>query len=143
MGHITARTRSSFPPPPSGPTYYSEIETEPSQKPAAKSRPRGHRFEAEIEVSEMDDRQRPGLPWPARTRELSRSGIVMVSRRMCYPNRLLLLAVHRIDDRPVPLFSRVVDCEYEADGLYRVEVELLPIPQHGPVAEWALTKSAK
>jgi len=91
----------------------------------------------------MDDRQRPGLPWPARTRELSRSAIVMVSRRMCYPNRLLLLAVHRIDDRPVPLFSRVVDCEYEADGLYRVDVELLPIPPHGPVAEWALSKNAK
>jgi len=115
-----------------------------AQKPAVKTKPRGHRFEADIEVSEMDDRQRPGLPWPARTRELSRSAIVMVSRRMCYPNRLLLLAVHRIDDRPVPLFSRVVDCEYEADGLYRVEVELLPIPQYGAVADWALSKvSAK
>lgn len=143
MAHSIARRSSNFPPPPSGPTYFSEPEPEAGQKPAARTRPHGHRFEAEIEVSEMDDRQRPGLPWPARTRELSRSAIVMVSRRMCYPNRLLLLAVHRIDDRPVPLFARVVDCEYEADGLYRVEVDLLPIPPHGPVAEWAMTKGSK
>ncbi len=96
----------------------------------------GFPFSAEMDVSELDDRDRPGASWGARARGLSRSALVMNSRRMCYLNRLLVIAVHLIDDEPVPLFGRVSGCEYDGDGLYRIEVELLPLPTRQPILDW-------
>ena len=55
---------------------------------------------------------------------------------MCYPGRRVLAAVHLIDSEPVPLFGRVVACDYDTDGLYRVELELLPIPERPEIAAW-------
>lgn len=104
-------------------------------------RPAGHRFVADVEVSEIDERMRPGPSWVARTFELSKSHLVMDSRRMCYPGRVLALAVHLIDDRPVPLLGRVVNCQYSDDGLYRVDIDLLKIPEGHSVYAWALARS--
>lgn len=98
--------------------------------------PRGHRFEAEIDVAEIDERGRPGSSWVARGRELSRSGFAFMSRRMCYPGRHVIVAVHLIDASPVPLFGRVTTCEYEADGLCRVDIELLEVPEDRSIRDW-------
>ncbi|MBS0191767.1 MAG: hypothetical protein U0573_11950 [Phycisphaerales bacterium] len=103
-------------------------------------RPTGHRFEAEVDVSELDERTRPGPAWNAKTAELSRSHVVLESRRMCYPGRILALAIHLIDDRPVPLLCRVVTCQYSDDGLYRVDVDLLKIPDGHSIYDWALAR---
>jgi len=67
-------------------------------------RPRvpGHPFKADIDLAELDDRQRPGPAWAARAQTLSRSHIVVLSRRMSYPKRLMLVAVHLIDAKPTP-----------------------------------------
>lgn len=105
------------------------------------SRPSGHRFVADVEVSEIDERTRPGPSWVARSIELSKSHFVMASRRMCYPGRVLALAVHLIDDRPVPLLGRVVNCQYSDDGLYKVDVDLVRIPEGHSVYAWALARS--
>lgn len=96
----------------------------------------GKPFDAELDLSELDDRSRPGPTWTGHGRELSRSHLVFVSRRMSHSGRVLLAAVHLIDDRPVPLLGRVVDCEYEADGLHRIVLELLPIPETDAIAKW-------
>jgi len=96
----------------------------------------GFPFSAEMDVTELDDRERPGATWGARAIALSRSALVMSSRRMCYLNRMLVLAVHLIDDEPVPLFGRVSGCEYDGDGLYRIEVELLPLPGRKVIHDW-------
>ncbi|MBX3389711.1 MAG: hypothetical protein KF691_09690 [Phycisphaeraceae bacterium] len=104
-------------------------------------RPAGHRFNADVEVSEIDERTRPGPSWVARSLELSRSHVVMESRRMCYPGRVLALAVHLIDDRPVPLLGRVVTCQYSDDGLYRVDLDLIKIPEGHSVYAWAVARS--
>jgi len=104
-------------------------------------RPSGHRFVADVEVSEIDERMRPGPSWVARSFELSKSHLVMDSRRMCYPGRVLALAVHLIDDRPVPLLGRVVNCQYSDDGLYRVDLDLIRIPEGHSVYAWALARS--
>ncbi|MGH7245098.1 MAG: hypothetical protein ACREJD_16910 [Phycisphaerales bacterium] len=105
------------------------------------TRPAGHRFAADVEVSEIDERMRPGPSWVARSLELSKSHLVMESRRMCYPGRVLALAVHLIDDRPVPLLGRVVSCNYSDDGLYRVDLDLLKIPENHSVYAWAIARS--
>ncbi len=97
---------------------------------------KGHRFEAELDVAELDDRGRPVSTWGARGRELNRSGLAFMSRRMCYPGRHVVVAVHLIDSSPVPLFGRVLACEYEGDGLCRVELELLEVPEEKPIRDW-------
>jgi hypothetical protein len=94
-------------------------------------------FQAEIEAAELDDRARPGPVFEAITRELSRSHLVVTTRRMCYIGRVLVMAIHRIDDRPVPLMGRVVTCDYEIDGLYRVDLDLMPIPPQSNLRQWA------
>lgn len=99
-------------------------------------RPEGKPFEAELELGELDGRERPGEPWTARARTLSRSSLVLMSRRMCYPGRMVLVAVHRIDEKPVGLLGKVHGCDYEADGLYRVELDLLPLPVNAYFSKW-------
>lgn len=100
-------------------------------------RPNGNRFQAEIDLAELDERDRPGMTWQAKTSELSRSNLVLVSRRMCYVGRCLAVAIHLIDDRPVPLLGRVVSCDYNDDGLYRIDLDLLKIEEGHAVYEWA------
>lgn len=105
---------------------------EPQPLPVQDVRP----FRAEIDMTELDDRGRPTTTWSARTRSISRSSLVIASRRMCYQNRLVAVLVHLIDDQPVPLLGRVVSCHYEGDGLCLVELELMPVPKEGPIRAW-------
>lgn len=98
--------------------------------------PATHKFDAELDVSEVDERLRPGSVWTVRGREIGRSRLVFMSRRMCYPNRLIIAAVHLIDDQPAALFGKALACEYETDGLYRVEIELIPMPSGDQIAAW-------
>jgi hypothetical protein len=55
---------------------------------------------------------------------------------MCYQNRRILMAVHLIDESPVPLLGRVKSCEYDTDGLYKVELELIPVPERTEITGW-------
>jgi len=100
-------------------------------------------FDAELDCSELDDRMRPGRTWTCRARELSRSTVVLISRRMCYTGRIVVMAVHLIDDAPVALMGRIVACEYEADGLYRVDLDLLPLPPSGPHRDWVAARGRR
>lgn len=125
------------PPPATGGGTGAGTETGTKRVPAAAARPtKGHRFEAELDVAELDDRGRPVSTWGARGRELNRSALTFMSRRMCYPGRHVVVAIHLIDSSPVPLFGRVVTCEYEGDGLCRVELELLEVPEERPIRDW-------
>lgn len=91
------------------------------------SRGKVYPFDAELEMAELDERGKSGTPWSARARTLSRSAMTVCSRRMCYVDRRVLVAVHRVDDEPVILLGRVADCRYESDGLHTIDLELLPI----------------
>jgi len=129
----------SVPPPPA---WFLDSEPEPEESAPGRRarreapRPNAQRFDADIDVCELDERGRPGSSWTAKGRAISRSSFVMASKRMCYPGRQLLVSVHLIDDRPVALMGRVHECEYESDGLYRVDLDLLPVPEHGPAHAW-------
>ncbi len=125
--------------------YAFDALDQPSHAAPAPSRPRqpGHAFAAELDVTELNERGRPGTPWTAKGRELSRGSLVFMSRRMSHVGRLLLIAVHLIDDRPVPLYGRVVECEYEADGLHRVTIEFQPLPDSEVVRTWVESRGPK
>lgn len=145
MGALFNRTRDARtavadtpapPPPQSAASFFDDPEDEPTPARLAAKKPAGIRFDAELDLSEMDDRDRPGLVWIARGRELSRSHVTFRSRRMCYEGRRIVAAVHLVDDKPVALFGRVVHCDYDGDGMYRVELELLPVPEKPEIAAW-------
>lgn len=97
----------------------------------------GARFTADVDVCELDEHQRPGNIWPARTALLSRSHLVVLSRRMSYTGRIMLVAVHLIDDEPTPLLGRVALCEYYADSLYKIVLELLKLSPGDAAYRWA------
>lgn len=115
----------------------------PTNKGRASGRPTGTKFDAELDCAELDDRMRPGRTWACRARELSRSSIMLMSRRMCYVNRILIMAVHLIDDAPVALMGRIASCEYEADGMYRIDIDLLPLPPSGPHRDWVAARGKR
>jgi len=103
---------------------------------STRSRTPGHPFAADLDLAELDDRQRPGSTWSARSMLLSRSNLVILSRRMSYVNRIMVVAVHLVDDCPTPLMGKVSECEYHADGLYRITLALMPIANPEFVNAW-------
>lgn len=100
------------------------------------ARPKGHRFHAEVDLGEIDERGRPSMPWAAHAIELSRSHIVVLSRRMTYVGRGIAVAVHLVDAKPTPLFGEVYSCEYEGEGRYRIDIDLRPLPAGGHLRAW-------
>ncbi len=127
------------PAPQAGPAPAAAETTPETNTSESVSRP----FIAEIDASEIDDRGRPETVWSARAMELGRGRLVFLSRRMCYPGRRLIVMIHLIDHRPAPLHGLVHACEYEADGLYRVELRLLPMPHEGRLREWVDSISSR
>ncbi|MEO1007037.1 MAG: hypothetical protein AAFX79_00550 [Planctomycetota bacterium] len=103
---------------------------------AVTAAPTFHDFDAEVDLAELDDRIRPVTTWSARATSVSRSAMSIRSRRMCYRDKVLLIAVHLIDDKPVVLAGRVASCDYGGDGLYLVELDLMPKPESDEVRAW-------
>ncbi|MCC6230200.1 MAG: hypothetical protein IT432_13360 [Phycisphaerales bacterium] len=137
---IESTTTAAPPAPPKGATAtHADVPGMPAA-PVSAGRTRLHPFNAELDAAELDERWRPGATWTAKARGLGRSHLVMQSRRMTYVGRVIVAAVHLIDAEPVPLMGRVSVCEYEQEGLYRIELELLPIPEQGPIREWVASK---
>lgn len=93
-------------------------------------------FRAEIDVSEIDERARPGPIWAGRACELSRSTLTFRSRRMCYAGRELLVLVHLVDDSPTPLAGTVLKSEYDGDALYRTQIALQQLPESEVIRAW-------
>jgi len=129
------------PPPRAAGTFLDD--PEPAPRPAPVRKPGSLKFDAELDLCELDDRERPGPSWLGKGRELSRSNMVFRSRRMCYPGRRILAAVHLIDDKPVMLFGKVLSCEYDGDGMYRVDLELQRAPDRVELAAWVAERARK
>ncbi|MCB9846581.1 MAG: hypothetical protein H6811_11430 [Phycisphaeraceae bacterium] len=107
-----------------------------------RGRPTGYRFVMDLDVTELDDRGRPGPQWVCRSQELSRSHVVIVSRRMVYPGRTLVLAVHKVDDTPTILCGCVITCEYAEEGLCRIDIDLRPVPKTESLDRWVRSQTA-
>lgn len=134
---------SAVPPPPMGPASRPAApvqESEPlevaERLEARVSKAEGYEFDAEMDATELDDRDRPGTTWTARGRRLSRSHVEIRSRRMSYPGRRVLLAVHLVDSEPTPLFGIVRSCQYEGEGLYHITLDFVPVPARAEVKDW-------
>jgi len=117
-------------------------QAEPSEAHEADG-PRSFPFSAEIDLTELDTRYRPGLSWSGRAVEVGPSHVVFRSRRMCYEERRILIAVHLIDAMPVALYGEVVACEYDGEGMYRTELALLHVPELDVVSDWIVSRSAR
>lgn len=104
--------------------------------PSLTRRPKGSRFEVELDVAEVTDRRQFGPVWTARSLSLSRSNLIILARRMVHPGRLLAVAAHLIDDRPTPLFGQSVLCEYVEGSGYRVDLDLTKIDEERVVEAW-------
>ncbi len=100
-------------------------------------RPVGHRFDAPLRVCELDERLRASPPWAARGVELSRSHLVFRSRRMVYEGRLVVVVIDLIDDHPTVVCGRVVSCEYDEDGMHRIDVDFVEMPRGVSLAKMA------
>lgn len=98
--------------------------------------PSFYEFDAELDVAELDDRLRPVTTWSARALSVNRSSLGFRSRRMCYAKRILMIAVHLIDDKPVILAGRVTKCDYDGEAMYVVEVELMTKPVSEEIRHW-------
>jgi hypothetical protein len=56
---------------------------------------------------------------------------------MSFVGRWLLVAIHLIDDNPTPLMGRVTQCDYYADSLYKIVIELVRLSPGDPAHRWA------
>ncbi len=110
-------------------------EKAPEAAPKANARP-AFAFKADVDIAELDERGRPGPKWAGKACEISRNHIVFRSRRLCYEEREVLVAVHLIDDRPVALFGRVSGCEYDGDGLHKTTLTLAALPRSDAIQAW-------
>jgi hypothetical protein len=111
------------------------IDNTPEAAPKNSARP-AFAFKADVDVAELDERGRPGPKWAGKACEISRSHVVFRSRRLCYQDREVLVAVHLIDDRPVALFGRVSASEYDGDGLHKTSVTLAALPRSDAIQAW-------
>jgi hypothetical protein len=124
------------PPAPEEPMVDRGAEKEEAIEAPARPRAVGREFDAEMDAAELDERDRPGPTWTARGRTLSRSTVVIRSRRMSFTGRRVLMAVHLIDSQPVPLFGIVQACEYDGEGLYQITIDFMPVPDKAEVRDW-------
>ncbi len=103
------------------------------------TRPVGHRFTADADASELDERMRPTPKWAVQMCELGRNHVVFYSRRMVYEGQRMILAIHLLDDCPVVLAGKVVSCDYEGGGSHRIDVDLVHVPASVVIDRWAET----
>lgn len=130
-------------PPPPGMRAEAPVAVAVSLAPARVERRKGHAFHAPLEVGEMDERGRPSVPWQARGREVSREYLVFQSRRMVRVGSMVIVAVHLVDDEPMPLFGKVMECEYETEGMHRVKVEFRTIPWDPDLRVWMQERTVR
>jgi hypothetical protein len=99
-------------------------------------------FRADLDACELDERHKPLNTWPVRSLLLSRAKIVLLSRRMTFVGRRVLMAVHQIDAMPIPLCGKVSDCEYHGEGQYRLVLDLEAVPKDLKVSQWLEERKA-
>jgi len=48
---------------------------------------------------------------------------------MVYEGRLVVIVIDLIDDHPTVVCGRVVSCEYDEDGMHRIDVDFVEMPR--------------
>lgn len=118
-------------------------DVEPVSETPARSSKGVFAFRAELDLAELDQRGRPGPTWTGRAVDLSRGQVTIRSRRMCYEGREVVLAVHLVDDHPVPLFGIVARSDYDGDGLYKTTLNLAALPESDSIRNWMTIQSQR
>lgn len=100
-------------------------------------RPKCHAFTAELDLVELTDTGRQNAIWSARAIGLSKSSLIVRSRRMVYAHQAIGALIHLVDSKPVVLFGRATSCDYAGEARYVIDIDLIAIPSAGPIATWA------
>jgi hypothetical protein len=100
-------------------------------------------FKADLDLTELDTRGRPGANWPGKGIDICRSALWFRSKKLCYPDRELLIAVHLVDDQPTPLCGTVARCDYDGEGLYVTHLKLQNLPRTDVVKAWLISLHAR
>lgn len=100
-------------------------------------------FVAEVDAAEVDERDRPGATFHARTESLSRAGLVLVTRKLSFVGRHVIVAVHHIDSGPTLLFGAVRSCVYLGEGQHRLVLDFEKLTSNDHVHAWANALAAK
>jgi hypothetical protein len=108
-----------------------------------RERPGMRPFAAEIDIAELDDQLRAVATWPGKSKELSRSTLIIGSRRMIHTGKIMLVAVHLIDSEPVPLMGRVSECAYEGYSMHRIVLDLVPLPESAVIQAWLSSRPSR
>jgi len=103
----------------------------------------GAPFPAELDLTEIDTHGKPMLTFVGRACELSGTHMSFRSRRMCYPSRHVIAAVHLVDDQPVPLYGEVESSEYDGKGMCLTWVKLLEMPDNPDIQDWLRSNGIK
>lgn len=101
----------------------------------------GRLFRADADVSELDDKGRPGPAWTVTTTHLGRANLSISSRRLVYEGRVLVLAVHLLDATPTLLCGRVKSCAYSGDSSHLIVMDLLPAPADETITRWLMGRA--
>jgi len=105
--------------------------------------PSGAPFEAELDLTELDERGRPMLTFIAKSTELGTGHICFRSRRMCYAGRKVIAVLHMVDDEPVPLYGEVLLSEYDCEAMYITRIRILALPKNSVVQGWLAENSLR
>lgn len=96
----------------------------------------GHPFDAPIVLIELCDRGEPQSTWQGRAVRLSRSHLVLCSRKLSYEGRVILAAVHMIDASPTCLAGKVMVCDYLGGTKFAIALALIETPQSPSIDAW-------
>lgn len=95
-------------------------------------------FPTEVEAAELDERSRPTASWAANTTHLSRAHVALISRRLVYPGKVLVVAIHLLDSTPTLLAGTVKSCDYIGEGEHRVVLSLITPPKSEELSRWVM-----
>jgi len=98
-------------------------------------------FRADADVSELDDKGRPGPAWTVTTTHLGRANVSISSRRLVYEGRVLVLAVHLLDATPTLLCGSVKSCIYAGEASHLIVMDLLPTPADDTITRWLMGRA--
>jgi len=84
----------------------------------------------------LNENGEPTTPWTARAVRLSRSHLVVRSKKLCYVERYVLIAIHLLDADPTCLAAVVKQCDYIGGMHYALGLALVELPQTAFVDAW-------
>lgn len=86
------------------------------------------RFVMLVEIHELDTFAAPDRSWIANSVSLSRSQLIVMSRRMTFVDRSVMVKIKLASGAFASLSGKVVECSYHGRSLHRTVIALTKAP---------------